>query len=130
MRLLDKLFGRKEAYPPLPAGSEVVDKLDEVKAPLEELAHKVSDHLEVVPADHEAFVFLGTPPTHFGIAWIHDGQAGIEFDDPLSDAEVAALQAAPIHTPTPTAEDYRRPGFGRKTGNHPRWSDGTGWIDG
>ena len=38
MRLLDKLFGRKEAYPPLPAGSEVVDKLDEVKAPLEELA--------------------------------------------------------------------------------------------
>jgi len=64
------------------------------------------------------------------VAWIHDGQAGIEFEDPLGDAEVAELQAAPLHTPTPTEEDYRRPGFGRKTEGHPRWSDGTGWIDG
>ena len=95
MRLLDKLFGRKEASPPLPAGSEVVDKLDEVKASLEELAHKVSDHLEVVPADHEAFVFLGTPPTHFGIAWIHDGKVtGLkEFAEEhhLSQVEVGKL---------------------------------------
>lgn len=74
MGLLGKLFGQQEAYPPLPADSEVVDQLDEVKAPLEELAHKVSDHLEVVPAEHEAFVFLGKPPTRFGVAWIHDGK--------------------------------------------------------
>ena len=78
----------------------------------------------------DALLKRGEFETFGHIAWIHDGHAGIEFDDPLSDAEVAALQAAPIHTPTPTAEDYRRPGFGRKTGNHPRWSDGTGWIDG
>jgi hypothetical protein len=64
------------------------------------------------------------------IAWLHDGQAGIEFESPLDDAEVLALRQAPIHTPTPTVDDYRRPGFGRKTGDHPRWSDGTGWIDG
>ena len=49
-------------------------KLDEVKAPLEELAHKVRDHLEVIPAEHEAFVFLGKPPSDFGVAWIHDGK--------------------------------------------------------
>jgi hypothetical protein len=64
------------------------------------------------------------------IVWVHEGQAGIAFDQPLEDAKVAALRAAPIYTPTPTAEDYRRPGFGRKSGDHPRWSDGTGWIDG
>jgi hypothetical protein len=74
MGLLDKLLGTKVTYPPLPAGSDVVEQLDEVKAPLEELAHKVHDHLEVVPAEHEAFVFLGKPPKNFGIAWIHDGK--------------------------------------------------------
>lgn len=74
MGLLDKLLGTQSAYPPLPTGSDVVEQLDEVKAPLEELAHKVHDRLEVVPADHEAFVFLGKPPKNFGIAWIHDGK--------------------------------------------------------
>lgn len=74
MGLLDKLFGSKVEYPPLPAGDDALVQLDEVKAPLEELAHKVSDHLEVVPAEHEAFVFLGKPPKSFGIAWIHDGK--------------------------------------------------------
>ena len=95
MGLLDKLFGHKEAYPPLPTGSEVVDKLADVKAPLEELAHRVNDHLEVVPADHEAFVFLGKPPTRFGVAWIHDGKVtGLkEFADEhhLSQADVGKL---------------------------------------
>jgi len=74
MGLLDKFFGNKVAYPPLPAGNEAMAQLDEVKAPLAELAHKVHDHLEVVPAEHEAFVFLGRPPSNFGIAWIHDGK--------------------------------------------------------
>ncbi|MDO9292105.1 MAG: hypothetical protein Q7U09_11020 [Hydrogenophaga sp.] len=74
MGLLDKFFGGKVDYPPLPAGNEALAKLDEMKAPLEELAHKVHDHLEVVPAEHEAFVFLGKPPKNFGVAWIHDGK--------------------------------------------------------
>ncbi|PKO28934.1 MAG: hypothetical protein CVU36_14260 [Betaproteobacteria bacterium HGW-Betaproteobacteria-9] len=74
MGLLDKFFGSKVEYPPLPAGNEALAQLDEMKAPLEELAHKVHDHLEVVPAEHEAFVFLGKPPKNFGIAWLHDGK--------------------------------------------------------
>ena len=74
MGLLDKFFGNKVDYPPLPAGNAAMATLDEIKAPLAELAHKVSDHLEVVPAEHEAFVFLGKPPKKFGIAWIHDGK--------------------------------------------------------
>jgi hypothetical protein len=74
MGFLDKLFGSKLEYPPLPVGGAAMVKLNEVKAPLEELAHKVSGHLEVVPAEHEAYVFLGKPPGNFGIAWIHDGK--------------------------------------------------------
>lgn len=74
MGLLEKFFGSKVEYPPLPAGNNALAQLDEVKAPLEDLAHKVRDHLEVVPAEHEAFVFLGKPPKNFGIAWIHDGK--------------------------------------------------------
>ncbi|MGE0351063.1 hypothetical protein [Hydrogenophaga sp.] len=74
MGFLDKILGSKPAYPPLPAGTDAMAKLDEVKAPLEELAHKVRDPLQVVPAAHEAFVFLGKPPENFGLAWIHDGK--------------------------------------------------------
>lgn len=74
MGLLDKIFGNKVDYPPLSGDSEMLMQKDDIKAPLEELARKVSDHLEVVPAEHEAYVFLGKPPSNFGLAWIHDGK--------------------------------------------------------
>jgi len=74
MGLLDKFFGGKVDYPPLPAGNEALAQLDEMKAPLEELAHKVHDHLEVVPGRARSLVFLGKPPKNFGVAWIHDGK--------------------------------------------------------
>jgi len=72
--MFDRLFGSKVDFPPLPPGNKAQAILDELKAPLGDLAHRVSDPLEVVPADHEAFVFLGKPPKKFGIAWIHDGK--------------------------------------------------------
>ena len=74
MGMFDKWFGGKHDYPPLPADNEAMAKLDEMKAPLQELAEKVNDHLEVVPAEHEAYVYLGKPPKRFGIAWVHDGK--------------------------------------------------------
>ncbi len=74
MGMLDKLFGGKYDYPPLPADNEAMARLREMKAPLEELAGKVRDHLEVVPAEKETYVYLGHPPKRFGIAWIHDGK--------------------------------------------------------
>src|SRR5210317_2176672 len=67
-------FGGKYDYTPLPADNDAMARLDEMKKTLEELAGKVHDHLEVVPAEHEAFVYLGHPPKRFGIAWIHDGK--------------------------------------------------------
>ena len=97
MGLLDKFFGNKVDYPPLPAGNAAMAQLDEVKAPLEELAHKVSDHLELVPAEHEAFVFLGKPPKNFGIAWIHDGKVTgikeIAAEHNLSQVDIGKLVA-------------------------------------
>ncbi len=74
MGIFDKLFGSKIDYPPLPAGNSASAVMNELKAPLEDLAQRVSDHLEVVPAGNEAFVFLGKPPKKFGIAWVPDGK--------------------------------------------------------
>lgn len=97
MGLLDRFFSSKVTYPPLPASDEAAHQLEAIKPPLEELAHKVRDHLEVVPADQEAFVFLGKPPKSFGIAWIHDGKVtGLkEFAEEhhLSQVEVGKLVA-------------------------------------
>jgi hypothetical protein len=74
MGMLNKLFGRGEDYPPLPSDNQAMTRLDEVHAELESLTTRVRDHLEIVPAEHEAFVFMGKPPKRFGIAWIHDGR--------------------------------------------------------
>ena len=74
MGMFDKLFGGTKDYPPLPSDNDAMARLEELKEPLEELAGKVRDHLEVVPAEHEAYVYLGRPPKRFGIAWIHDGK--------------------------------------------------------
>ena len=74
MGMLDKLFGGKNDYPPLPSDNDALAKLDEVKIQLEELANRVHDHMEVVPCEHEAYVYMGKPPKRFGIAWLHDGK--------------------------------------------------------
>ena len=72
--MLDKWLGGKNDYPPLPADNAARTRLKEVEPQLEQLATKVRDHLEVVPGEHEAYVYLGKPPKHFGIAWVHDGK--------------------------------------------------------
>lgn len=74
MGMFDRLFGSKPDYPPLPPDNPARARLDGMRGPLEDLAHRVSDPLQVVPADDEAFVFLGKPPKRFGIAWLHDGK--------------------------------------------------------
>jgi hypothetical protein len=74
MGMLDKLFGGKNDYPPLPADNDAAARLDEVRPQLEELASRVKDHLEVVPGEQEAYVYLGKPPKRFGIAWLHEGK--------------------------------------------------------
>lgn len=75
MSLFDRLFsGRTPDYPPLDDTSRAGRKVAEVEHEIEELMHKVSQPLEVVPSDHAAYVFIGKPPKKFGLAWIHDGK--------------------------------------------------------
>lgn len=74
MGMLDRWFGGKQAYPPLEADSDAQHYLDDISTELEGLARQVRGPIEVIPADHEAYVFIGKPPKEFGIAWIHDGQ--------------------------------------------------------
>ena len=95
MGMFDKWFGGAKDLPPLPADNEAMAKLDEVKGQLEELADRVKDNLEVVPAEHEAFVYLGHPPKRFGIAWIHDGKVSglneLVDENKLSQPEIQKL---------------------------------------
>ncbi len=74
MGLFSNLFSSKPDYPPIDPQSDAAKRIAEVESQLEELAGKVSDPLEVVPAEHAAYVFLGKPPKKFGLAWIHDGK--------------------------------------------------------
>lgn len=74
MGLLSSLFGSKIDYPAIDPKSAAAHRLAEVEDQLEELADKVSDRLEVVPSEHAAYIFIGKPPTKFGLAWIHDGK--------------------------------------------------------
>lgn len=74
MGMLDKLFGGGRNYPALPADNQAMRELDEVHDELEALTHRVREKLEIVPDEHAAYVFMGKPPKHFGIAWIHDGK--------------------------------------------------------
>lgn len=74
MSLFGNLFSSKPDYPAIDPASTAAARIAAVKAQLGELAGQVKDPLEVVPAKHAAYVFIGKPPKHFGLAWIHDGK--------------------------------------------------------
>jgi hypothetical protein len=74
MSLFGNLFSSKPDYPAIDPTSTAALRIAEVEAQLGELAGQVKDPLEVVPAKQAAYVFIGKPPKHFGLAWIHDGK--------------------------------------------------------
>ena len=74
MGMFSNLFNRAPDYPELDESSPAAQRIHEVEDALKELAHDVSDPIEVVPSEHAAYVFLGKPPKRFGLAWIHDGK--------------------------------------------------------
>lgn len=63
----------------------------------------------------------------FGIiVWTANGQAGMQFDEPI---DAAAFRVA-HGLPAVTADRAPASGsFGRKTSGHPRLSTGAGWIE-
>lgn len=76
MGIFDKLFGKKEEYPPLDPASEALKSMDAVQEPLQSLAGSVKDRLEVIPLDGAAYIYIGKPPEYFGLAWVEDGKLG------------------------------------------------------
>lgn len=54
--------------------SPAAEQLRGVEEPLTTLMDQVSDHLEVVTADNQAYVFIGKPPKKFGVAVIEGGE--------------------------------------------------------
>ncbi len=76
MGLLGKLFGGEPERPPLDPASPVVSRLEKDRAALEGLARKTQDKLEVVPGDKGLWVFVGKPPSTFGLVWFQDGKEG------------------------------------------------------
>lgn len=69
MGLFDKLLGKDEALPPLDPASSAAKRLDKFKPQLEAFATKVKDKLEVVPAEQAVYIYVGKPPSVFGVAW-------------------------------------------------------------
>ncbi len=74
MGIFDKIFGTGKTYAPLEPTHPIAKQLDNVRQPLKDLAGSIKDSLEVVPADHATYVFIGKPPKQFGIAWVQNGK--------------------------------------------------------
>jgi len=73
MGFLSKLFGGEE-HAPLDPATPAAEKIAAQRAALEEMAHRVHDRLELVPAGDAVLVFIGKPPDRFGVAWFRDGK--------------------------------------------------------
>ena len=79
MGILGKFFGAKHDYPPLDSSTSAAKQLESVLSPLERLAEKTNDPLEIVPAEDSAYIFVGKPPKKFGILWIEEGDKIVNF---------------------------------------------------
>jgi hypothetical protein len=79
MGILGKFFGAKLDYPPLDSSTLAARQLESVLSPLENLAEKTNDPLEIVPAEDSAYIFVGKPPKKFGILWIEEGDKIVNF---------------------------------------------------
>ena len=79
MGILGKFFGAKYDYPPLDSSALAAKQLESVLSPLEKLAEKTNDPLEIVPAEDSVYIFVGKPPKKFGVAWIEDGDKIVNF---------------------------------------------------
>ncbi len=62
MGILGKFFGAKLDYPSLDSSTLAAKQLESVLSPLEKLAEKINDPLEIVPAEDSAYIFVGKPP--------------------------------------------------------------------
>lgn len=74
MGFLGKLFGKEKELSQLDPSSQAASKLNEYKASLEPFVGKIHDHMEFVPSPKTVYVYIGKPPSMFGLAWFENGQ--------------------------------------------------------
>lgn len=76
MGLLDKVLGGgQKEYPELPSDHYARSRLSGMEEPLRKLFADIGDEkIELVPAENNAYAFVGNPPKKFGLAWLHDGR--------------------------------------------------------
>ena len=84
---------------------------------------------ELPMAGTDVMLKRGGADTFGAVVWVSGNQAGIEFEEALDDDALDAFTKAPEMVVNQQV-DTRRPGFGRKGSQHPRWSNGSGWVDG
>jgi hypothetical protein len=84
---------------------------------------------ELPPVGTDVLLKRGEFEAFGTVAWLADNQAGIEFEAELDEDAYATLQKPVRNLDRKPAGPVPRPGFGRKVGSHPRWSDGSGWVD-
>ena len=65
-------FSKKVNYPELAEDTLAAKQIHAIEGSLKELIDQISDPLEIVPTDGQAFVFIGKPPKRFGMAMIDD----------------------------------------------------------
>jgi hypothetical protein len=70
MGLFDKILGKEQDLPTLDTGSAAARHVERFKAHLEPFAARVKDRLELVPTDQAIYIYVGKPPSAFGVAWI------------------------------------------------------------
>jgi hypothetical protein len=74
MGILKTLFGKKGEYPPLDPASVAATSIVARREQLEPFVRKVHGRVEVVPAEPAVYVYLGSPPGDFGMAWFENGR--------------------------------------------------------
>ena len=74
MGLLGKLFGKEKELPQLDSSSSAAAQLNAHKSALEPFVTKIHDRMELVPAEKTVYVYIGKPPSMFGLAWFENGQ--------------------------------------------------------
>ncbi len=74
MGLFGNLFGKKVELPQLDTSSPAAAKLNEFRSSLEPFVGKIHDTMEFVPASNTVYVYIGKPPSMFGLAWFENGQ--------------------------------------------------------
>lgn len=74
MGLFGNLFGKKVELPQLDPSSPAAAKLNEFKSTLEPFVGKIHDTMEFVPSPKTVYVYIGKPPSMFGLVWFENGQ--------------------------------------------------------